>query len=159
MKRLACAVLILCLIPVCALADDPLYKTSVFFDVLAETLGVPTLPETFEETTKENGNTERIYTLSDGIKVLYELDKNKIVCLSVVCMSADDYIDFLGVCCAGVYSVCETISPVVCGNVLLQFMQLRSGNDVNIEIYNDYVYKVSAIGGGRMAFIFTNGGN
>ena len=149
-KRIICAVLVLCLLPAFAFAD--LFDEAIlYYDAFANQLGVDQLPENFTDEAATTGMAHRTYNLPSSIKVIYSFDNNEVCGVSVVCID-DNYLDFLGVCCAGAFSVMKQIPYFMFGDILTQFLEVRSGKETEVESGNNYAYQVFALNNGIICF-------
>ena len=156
MKRLACLLLVLLLLPFSACADM-LTEIEIYFNSIAKETGSLELPETYETTTTDEGKTQIIYRFSPTFAILYTFDDDgSIKSLSVGCSSDDDYVDFLGACNAGVFTVMKGEYDLsTLGDILFQFIGIRNGKEASqkFSFSGDYAYTVERMDENRIVFI------
>ena len=80
-KRFLCTLMVLCLIPVFAVAET--FDMSVLlYNAYASEIGLKELPQTFTTEKEENGKERRTFNISDTIKYIYFIENDDICILA-----------------------------------------------------------------------------
>ena len=105
MKRFACLLLILCLLPVLAFADT-LENMVAEFNLNAESFSVSILPEEYNRIPKSTYNMIE-YRISESIIAGFMESNNKITGGFVVCYDSDKYEEFIKYCACHAWIFCD----------------------------------------------------
>lgn len=156
MKRVLCMLLVLLLLPLSALADV-LTEIETYYGSMIHETGGKSLPEKHETVKKDEGKTQIIYRFSETFVLIYTFDSNgTITAFSAGCSSEDDYIEFLSVCNAGLFSVLrDDYNLDVLGDFVFQFISIRNGKEASskFSFAGNYAYSVERLDEKRIVLI------
>lgn len=127
MKKIACLLLILCILPACAFGDT-LAEVYDRFAMYSELCGAPELPDGANRIDK--GSFYMVeYRVSDSLISGFMETGNDISGGYVICVDPASQGDFLALCVAHVYTVCGTSDALDAYTPLLDgFLEVRKGN-------------------------------
>ena len=125
---------------------ETMNETVSYYNAYSSELGLDSLPDQCSVKT-DDGQTEYKYKISDTIDLIYVSAGSEITAVKVVCLSSDDYLDFLAVCCSGAFSVMKTeYDTSIAGDILFQLLNARTGKaDKRVSYCGDYAYRISIV--------------
>ena len=142
MKRIFIAVLIICVLPLTALAD-PVDTAVIFYNSYARNFNISSLPGKCSERINKDGKTEKEYTTSENVKITYTTDGKSITDVVVVAETGNE-MNFLAVCSIVAFSVMESSFEIsVIGDMFYQIMGTPVKEiEVHYSSAGGYAYQV-----------------
>lgn len=154
MKRVICLITVICLLPICVLAEGIDYTVSLY-DSMSLEFEAPTLPKDYETNIGENGKKEYIFNVSDSIIVRFTEKEESIKLCAVVCTSEKAYIDFIPACVCGAFALAPNEALVFAYDIVMKFFQVKAGKEPGTGYSNNAVYEVFKTKTGNIAFIIS----
>ena len=131
MKRIICFLLILCILPVCALSDD-LRTTVLGHNMYTSVCNAKEITVTPTQE-KKGESVYYTYKLTDNIRVHFISDGEEIKSCGCVLLDESETAEFLAQCVTACYNFGGIADGTNCyDQILYQFLQARSENGIDI---------------------------
>ena len=126
MKKALCLLLLLCLLPWVAPAEE--YNTVVeFYKIYMEEYNCLPFPEEYLKSRNYDGTENRHFFINDNFKIMIETDGKTTKTIVVGCTYDDNVQDFL-VACAGALSVLGAPVSEIGSNLLWDYVSMKKGD-------------------------------